>query len=94
MKQRENLLERMTSAVDLGTEPIPKLPLVELAGHKRALIENHSGVTQYSMHEICVKVRFGQIRILGNGLTLSRMTKEQLIIIGDIESVSLCKERS
>lgn len=93
MKQRENILTKMASAVDLDAEPIPKLPLIEIAGHCRVLIENHLGVTQYGTEEIGVKVQYGYIQIIGSGLKLARMTKEQLVVTGNIGGVHLCKGR-
>lgn len=93
MKRRRNILEAMAVSVELPTEPIPGLPLVELAGERRVLIENHRGVMQYTDHEIRVKVSYGHICVSGSGLTLARMTKEQLVITGRINAVSLNRGR-
>ena len=93
MKRHEWILERIASAADLDAEALPKLPLVELAGQRRVLIENHHGVIQYGTQEICVNVSFGHINIQGNQLKLARMTKEQLIITGLITGVHLCSRR-
>ena len=91
MRQRKNILERMAVSADLSSEPIPKQPLVELAGDRRVIIENHCGVTGYGSQEICVKVRYGHVVICGEGLELVRMTKEQLVVMGAIYDVRLCK---
>ena len=91
MTKRKHLLEKIAVAADLSTEPIPKQPLVEIAGERRVLIENHFGVTGYGTDEICVKVRYGNILICGDHLELARMTKGQLIISGTIGSVELCR---
>ena len=82
-------MQRLADSADLSTEPLPMLPLVELAGDKRVLIENHRGVVQYSRERICVKVRYGIVCVCGCGLELSRMTKEQLVISGRIDGVTL-----
>ena len=66
-----------------------KLPLVELAGYCRVLIENHIGVMAYSQEEICVRVSFGYLRIMGRNMTLAEMHREQLVISGQIEGVFL-----
>lgn len=93
MKKNKNILERIACAADLSTEPLPRLPLVELAGENRVLVENHQGVIQYGCQEICLKVCYGYISICGNQLELARMTKEQLVITGVIDSISLCRGR-
>lgn len=93
MKQRGNLLQSITEKADLPAEPLPGMPLIELAGDRRVLIENHSGVTEYGREKIQVKVRYGQICVCGAGLELSRMTKQQLVISGRIDTVSLLRRR-
>lgn len=91
MKDRRNILERLTDGMDLSGEPLPGQPIVEIAADRRVLIENHFGVTQYSRDRICVKVKFGQVAVCGCGLELTRMTKEQLIISGRIDAVTLMR---
>ena len=93
MKQRRNFLERLTEEADLPGEALPAVPLVELAGDRRVLIENHRGVTEYSREKIRVQVRYGQICICGAGLELAQMSRAQLVICGRIDSVSLIRRR-
>ncbi len=86
---RRNFWERVTRGLDLDTEPVPGLPLMELYGDHRVLIENHCGVLEYSDTVIQVKVKHGQICISGCGLKLALMSRERLIISGRIDSVQL-----
>lgn len=78
-------------AIGLPEEPLPMEPLVEVAGDRRVIIENHRGVIQYGCTLIRVKVKFGCVSISGTELRLSRMTKGQLVISGWIDSVELCR---
>lgn len=89
MERDKGFVERLTNAADLPDAPIPGLPLIELAGDARVLMENHCGVTEYGKERICVKVKFGQVCICGQGLRIAKMTKSQLIICGKIQSVEL-----
>lgn len=89
MRDRESILGRLASAADLSSEPIPGLPLVELLGKQRVLIENHHGVIQYCPNEIVIKVSYGPLIICGCGLKLSLMTKQQLIVTGQIRQIQL-----
>ncbi len=91
MKQERRWLERLADGADLPGEPLPGQPLVELAGDRRVLIEHHRGVTQYSRDMICVKVRYGIVRVNGCGLELSRMSREQLVISGRIDCISVVR---
>lgn len=93
MKRRDRFLERVVFGADLPAEHLPGVPIVEIAGEHRVLIENHQGVTAYGCREICVKVRFGTVSVCGVDLDLARMSRHQLVITGKIDSVSICRGR-
>ena len=82
------ILQRLADGADLSAEPLPGQPIVEIAGDRRVLIENHFGVKEYSREKIGVKVKYG---LCGCDLELIRMTKEQLIISGRIDAVTLIR---
>jgi len=81
--------ERLSEEADLLSEPYPGQPIVEIAGDRQVLIENHQGVKAYSRESILIKVKYGCICVCGCGLEMMRMTRDQLIIRGQIESVTL-----
>ena len=87
--QRVNWMQKLADGVDLSGEPLPGMPIVEIAGECRVLIERHGGVTEYSRERISVKVRYGTVTVCGCGLELTRMTREQLVISGRIDGVQL-----
>ncbi len=93
MKQRRGWMERLADSADLQGEALPGQPLVELFSDRRVLIEHHGGVTEYGREKIQVKVRYGYVCICGGCLELARMTAEQLVITGRIDSVSLIRRR-
>lgn len=82
-------LERLADEAEIGAEPVPGQSIVEIAGERRVLIENHLGVKGYSSDKIVVKVKFGFVSVCGCGLEMLRMTKEQLVIRGRIDGVTL-----
>ena len=89
--QRKYLIARITSAADLLTEPIPGKPLVEISDDNTVLIENHYGVSVYTQELIGINVQFGKICVYGTCLTLMHMTKERLIVSGQIDCVELLR---
>ena len=91
MRHRKGFWNIITSTADLNGEARPGAPLVELVADNRILIENHMGVIGYDSEQICVKVKFGQLSVIGSKLVLSRMTKEQLLITGTIDSLQLSR---
>ncbi len=91
MKEKEGLIERFARVSDLPSEPLPGFPLIEIVGDCRVLIENHCGVSEYGRTQICVKVKYGTICIVGSKMELARMSKHQLVIAGRIDSISLLR---
>ena len=91
--ERRNWMQKLADEADLPGEPLPGVPVVEVAGEHRVLIERHEGVTEYSRERICVKVRYGLVSVCGCGLELTRMTREQLVISGQIDCVQLQRRR-
>lgn len=72
-------------------ELFPTVPIVELAGNRRVLVENHLGVIQYSTEKIGIKMKYGQMQICGCDLTLEQMTKVKLIVTGRIDGICLLR---
>ena len=89
MAERWQWVQRLADSADLDGEPLPGVPVVELEGDRRVLIERHTGVTEYSGCRICVRVSYGTVAVLGCNLELIRMTKEQVVIAGRIDCVEL-----
>ena len=89
MTKGKELWHRLIREGDIYAEPLPGVPIIELAGDRRVLIENHFGVREYSRQRIGVKVKFGLVVVCGQGLELSRMIRQMLVIQGNVETVTL-----
>ena len=89
--RNRGVMQKFCDLADLPDEPLNGLPLVEIAGDRRVLIERHLGVTEYTKERILIKVRIGQICVYGDEMELSSMTKGQLIIRGQIAGVHIIK---
>ena len=81
--------DHLAKDTELTSGIFPAQSLVEIAGESRVLLENHLGVVAYSNEEIVIKVKFGTVSVCGCGLEMIRLTMEQLVIRGRIDSVSL-----
>lgn len=89
MGKTHGFWDRFSEETDLLTEPYPGQSIVEIAGDRQVLIENHLGIKAYSKESILIKVKFGCICVCGCGLEMMRMTRDQLIIRGQIQQVTL-----
>lgn len=91
MKDKQAWVDHLASAADLQEEPIPVLPLIEICGDRRVLVEHHRGVTEYGENQIGIKVKYGTVCVTGQKLALSHMTRERLIVTGRIDGVRLVR---
>ena len=91
MKEQGKWMDRILGKTDLTVQSLPGLPVVEVYGHTRVLIENHQGVTEYGPEKICVCVKFGWVKVSGTCLQLANMTKGQVVICGNIVGVELLR---
>ena len=89
MRKGRYIWEKITTPPSHGAESAAYQTIVELAGDRRVLIENHLGVITYGKEKIIVKVKYGAVCVCGCSLELTHMTKEQLVIFGTIQSISL-----
>ena len=87
--QGTNWIQKLADGMDLTEEPLPKVPVVEIIGDKRVLIECHENVTKYDSEEICVRTKYGTVSVCGDNLELIKMTQEQVVIAGRIDGLSI-----
>ncbi len=89
MGKSVKLLDKFIRGVDFPDENLTRMPLVEICGDKRVLIENHGGVIQYNTENIVIRVRYGTIIVAGVALKLCHMSSNKLIVSGKIHAVVL-----
>lgn len=82
-------LQHLVDTTELESEALPGVPILELAGDRRVLIERHGGVIEYGPERIRVRVSYGAVCVNGCNLELVRMTHQQLVIAGRIDSICL-----
>lgn len=88
MKNRNHVLGQ-TEALPATRAHGIHMPLVEMYGCRRVLVEWHQGVISYDTQQIHVKSCLGVLCISGEGLQLCRMCREQLVITGKISDISI-----
>lgn len=95
MKRKKSILEQVLHGSELYSQPLPSVPLVEIVGNKRVLIENHTCIDSYCAQEICIRVKYGCIIVKGDHLFLDYMSPEKLVITGCICCIHLnCRSGS
>ena len=91
MARSGDWLQHLADRTELESEALPGIPILEIAGDRRVLMEHHRGVTCYGTKEICVKMPYGHVAVMGSDLQLIRMSAQQLVINGNIDEIKLIR---
>ena len=89
VKKHRKFWETVSEQTDLPGETPAGVPIAELAGNSRVLIEGHKGILQYSREEIQVHMGYGSLGVTGENLELAEMSREQLVITGKIRGIQI-----
>ena len=91
MERKEHWVQRLADGSQLYGESMPGQTIIEIVDDRRVLIERHEGVVEYGTQRIQVLAKYGAICIMGCGLQLKHMTKQQMIVCGQIDSVQILR---
>ena len=92
MRRNDSLVNSYRQKYQCGNNTVAKKSLLEVYGQSRVLIEHHAGILSYDRDLISVRVVFGSVQIHGARLKLKLLSKEKLIITGEINSIMLQQE--
>ena len=94
MKESHGMIKRLREFVFASGQSLPGVPIVELAGNKRVLIENHLGITEYEHEKIGIQVKNGKVIVTGESLEICCLSRQQLVITGKIDSIQMERGQS
>ena len=90
MNRNRSIMQRIIQGNQLSNHSLTPVPLIEITGCNRLLIEHHICVISYSVREISIQVKYGRVLIQGDNLHLMYMSSEKLVITGKLLSIHLC----
>jgi sporulation protein YqfC len=79
-------------AMEWLEEAAGALPRLMLAGGRRAMIENHTGILEFSPTRVRLMTRQGVLTISGEALLLTEIRPDALPVRGEIQSIALPAE--
>ena len=76
-------------AMEWLEEAAGALPRLMLAGGRRAMVENHTGILEFSPSCVRLLTRQGVLLIRGTHLLLTQIRPDALTVRGEIQSIEL-----
>lgn len=86
---REQIKEKMVSAMDLPKDVIQNASLITILGRNELCIENYRGIIEYTDALIRVQTRTGQIRIQGKRLRIQYYTNDEMKVTGALSLIHI-----
>lgn len=93
MRKEHSLWNQIKEQTLHSTDAALFQSIIEVVGDHRVLIENHSGIITYGKEKVIAQVHYGSVCICGSTLEIAHITKEQLVIHGNIQSISLHRRK-
>lgn len=89
MSGKKEKTELLSEKIDVLSEVGVGSAKLSVYGRSKVLIENHKGIAHYGENEIELNAKGMTVRILGDGLSISAMDKDDMLITGRILSLEL-----
>ena len=87
-RKKEKILDRLLEVPEEVANRETKLTIL---GFKKMLVENYKAILEYQDFFIRISTKLGIININGFNLKLNDMTSDDIMVIGDIDSVDFEK---
>ena len=92
LKQARTVAQRILSCADYPGEILTGVPVVELKGTAEAAVLSNRGVIDYDPAEVRIASSIGAVVIRGAELSIRRMNRERIVLLGKIRQVELGAE--
>lgn len=89
MRLYDKVRGRLPELLDLPDQTLPGIPIIEIYGDRRVLIEGRCTVVQYMQTSIIIRNSCGRVCICGQCLKMVELSKDKMIITGCIEGISI-----
>ena len=89
MNKRKNTKRssRLNNILELPQEVTSDKPKLTIIGFSEMLIENYKSILEYEDYYVKINTHIGAININGFNLRLKEMTGDDIMVIGNIDSI-------
>ncbi len=85
--KKGGLLPSLADRLELPEEALDGAAKLTVTAGRRALIENHRGILEYSRERIAVAFGRERLSLIGEGLRIVAMNRKELLISGELKEV-------
>ncbi|MBE7034882.1 MAG: sporulation protein YqfC [Ruminococcaceae bacterium] len=85
---RKSKKEQLSGLLDIPLDMVADVPHITMNDNRELSIENYKSIEVYEPVRICLRCKTYCIVITGNRLEINAITDEEILIHGDINSLS------
>jgi len=89
LNRRRHFAQKAVRASGLPEDIVLGMPRILVRGGSSLLLENHQGIIEYTPDRLRVRTLLGEATVEGNGLTLSELGENDLMLSGEIACITL-----
>lgn len=89
MQRKDREKRKIDKWLEMPNEIVSNDPKITIIGFNEMLIENYKGILEYEDIYIRINTHIGIININGFNLNLEQMTGDDILVTGEIDSMSL-----
>lgn len=86
-RKKKNKLNKINRLLELPEEVTTNKPKLTIVGFEEILIENYKAILEYEDYYIKINTHIGAININGFNLRLKEMTGDDIMVLGNIDSM-------
>lgn len=86
-RKRNNKFNKINKLLELPEEVTTDKPKLTIVGFEEILIENYKAILEYEDYYIKINTHIGAININGFNLRLKEMTGDDIMVLGNIDSM-------
>lgn len=87
MNRKKKRNNRINDILELPQEVVSDKPKITIIGFEELLIENYKSILEYEDFYIKINTYIGAININGFNLRLKEMTGDDIMVLGNIDSL-------
>jgi len=88
---KKNRISRINKILEIPSEVVSSVPKMTVLGFNKILIENYKCILEYQEFFIRLSTSIGIININGINMKMEEMTKDDIIVLGEIDSIDFEK---
>ena len=88
MKKKQGVLPCLADRLELPEEALSGAAKLTLVAGRRALVENHRGILEYSPERITLSLGGARLSLMGQELRIAAMNRQEVLIRGEVQDIS------